>query len=111
MGILGAVYDLPELEEVARFDTAIFESKIDAFNSLLYMFYSTIYAKGEELEKKREQIKAIFTPLDADKLKPSQEAIDAVTADIEKLGYSTTARKKLKYLDSFIDQLRGEGAI
>lgn len=111
MGILGAVYDIPELEEVARFDTAIFESKMDGFNSLLYMFYYTVYGTGEEKQRKREQIKAIFTPLEADKLKPTQEAIDAVTADISKLGFTTVARKKLKYLDSFIAQLTGEGAI
>jgi len=113
MGIIGKVYDLPELEEVARFDTRLFESKMSGFNGMLYFFYHDVYGNEEEKQRKRAIIKEIFRPLEADTLKPSQEAIEEVTAELTKLGFSSDARKKLKYLDAFIDRLMNsrEGAL
>lgn len=113
MGIIGKVYDLPELEEVVRYDTRLFESKMSAFNDMLYFFYHDVYGNEEEKQRKRSIIKKIFRPLEADTLKPSQEAIEEVTAELTKLGFSSDARKKLKYLDAFIDRLMNsrEGAL
>ena len=113
MGIIGKVYDLPELEEVARFDTRIFESNMSGYNGMLYLFYHNVYGNEEEKQRKRAIIKEIFRPLEADTLKPSQEAIEEVTAELTKLGFSSDARKKLKYLDAFIDRLMNsrEGAL
>lgn len=113
MEIIGNVYDLPELAEVARYDTNTFESKMSAFNDFLYIFYHDIYGNKEEQERKRAIIKEVFSPLEADTLKPSQEAIEEVTEELTKLGLSSEARKKLKYLDAFIDRLMnsGEGAL
>lgn len=113
MGIIGKVYDLPELEEVTRFDTRLFESKMSGFNGMLYLFYHNVYGNEEEKQRKRAIIKEIFRPLEADTLKPSQEAIEEVTAELTKLGFSSDARKKLKYLDAFIDRLMNsrEGAL
>lgn len=113
MGIIGKVYDLPELEEVTRFDTRLFESKMSGFNGMLYLFYHDVYGNEEEKQRKRAIIKEIFRPLEADTLKPSQEAIEEVTAELTKLGFSSDARKKLKYLDAFIDRLMNsrEGAL
>ncbi len=113
MGIIGKVYDLPELEEVARHDTRLFESKMSGFNGMLYFFYHDVYGNEEEKQRKRAIIKEIFRPLEADTLKPSQEAIEEVTAELTKLGFSSDARKKLKYLDAFIDRLMNsrEGAL
>lgn len=113
MGIIGKVYDLPELEEVARYDTRPFESKMSGFNGMLYFFYHDVYGNEEEKQRKRAIIKEIFRPLEADTLKPSQEAIEEVTAELTKLGFSSDARKKLKYLDAFIDRLMNsrEGAL
>lgn len=105
MEIIGKVYDLPELKEVARYDTSLFESKMSGFNGLLYMFYHNVYGNEEEQEHKRAIIKKVFRPLEADTLKPSQETIEEVTAELTKLGLSSDARKKLKYLDAFIDRL------
>ena len=42
--------------------------------------------------------------------KPTKEAIDAVTAELTELGYTSKARKKLKNFDSYIALLMGEGA-
>lgn len=113
MGIIGKVYDLPELEKVARFDTRICESNMSGYNGMLYLFYHNVYGNEEEKQRKRAIIKKIFRPLEADTLKPSQEAIEEVTAELTKLGFSSDARKKLRYLDAFIDRLMNsrEGAL
>lgn len=113
MEIIGKVYDLPELEEVARYDTSFFESKMSNFNNMLYFFYHDVNGNEEEKQHKRTIIKEAFRPLEADTLKPSQKAIEEVTAELTKLGFSSDARKKLKYLDAFIDHLMDsrEGAL
>lgn len=113
MEIIGKVYDLPELAEVARYDTSLFESKMSAFNGLLYFFYHDVYGNEAEKQRKRAIIKEVFSPLEADTLTPSQEAIDDITEELTKLGFSSDARKKLKYLDAFIDRLMNsrEGAL
>lgn len=113
MEIIGKVYDLPELAEVARYDTSIFESQMSGFNGLLYFFYYNVYGNEAEKKRKRAIIKELFTPLEADTLKPSQEAIEETTEELTKLGLSSDARKKLKYLDAFIDRLMNsrEGAL
>lgn len=110
--IFGKVYDLPELAETIKFDTSKYEEKIHAFNSLLYLFYHEVYGDTAERERKRRLIKKCFTPLDTESLKPTQEAINALTKELTKLGLSTDARKKLKYLDKLIAHLRNneEGA-
>lgn len=113
MGVIGKVYDLPELEEVARFGTRLFESNMSGYNGTLYFFYHNVYGNEEEKQRKRAIIKEIFRPLEADTLKSSQEAIEEVTAELTKLGFSIGAWKKLKYLDAFIDRLMNsrEGAL
>jgi hypothetical protein len=113
MDIIGGVYDLPELAEVAHFDTTLFESKMSGFNGMLYIFYHDVYGNEAEKQHKRAIIKEAFRPLEAETLKPSQKAIEEITAELTKLGLSSEARKKLKYLDAFIDRLMnsGEGAL
>lgn len=113
MEIIGKVYDLPELAEVARYDTTLFESKMSGFNGLLYVFYHYVYGNEAEKQHKRAIIKEAFSPLEAEPLKPSQEAIEEITAELTKLGFSSDARKKIKYLDAFIDRLMNsrEGAL
>lgn len=113
MEILGGVYDLPELAEVAKYDTSLFESKMQGYNGMLYLFYHNVYGNEADKQHKRAIIKEAFRPLEAETLKPSQKAIEEITAELTKLGLSSEARKKLKYLDAFIDRLMnsGEGAL
>ena len=113
MEIIGKVYDLPELAEVAYYDTSLFESKMRGFNGMLYIFYHDVYGNEAEKQHKRAIIKEAFRPLETETLKPSQEAIEEITAELTKLGFSSDARKKLKYLDAFIDRLMNsrEGAL
>lgn len=105
MEIMSKVYDLPELAEVVRYDTKLFESKMEGFNTILYIFYHEVYGNEAEKQRKRAIIKKVFRPLEADILKPSQKAIEEITEELTKLGFSSDARKKLKYLDAFIDHL------
>lgn len=105
MGIIARVYELPELAEVAQFGTSDLENAICAYNNMLYMFYYEVHGNEAEKERKREIIKEVFSSMDAESLKPSKEAIESVAAELTKLGISTNARKKLKYLDEFIDRL------
>lgn len=105
MGIIARVYELPELAEVAQFGTSDLENAICVYNNMLYMFYYEVHGNEAEKERKREIIKEVFSSMDAESLKPSKEAIESVAAELTKLGISTNARKKLKYLDEFIDRL------
>lgn len=106
--IIGAVYDISGIE-VAKFDTSMFESQLKNFNSLLYYFHANVYGDAEEKTRKRAIIKDLFSPVYAEELKPTEEAITAVKAELSKLGISSNARKTLKDFDTLIAKL-GEGA-
>lgn len=106
--ILGAIYDLDELGEV-EISTERFESQLDALNSQLYMLYGDVYGTDADKERKRDIIKEVFRPIDFEALKPTEEAIEAVTAELDRLGFSTEARKKLKKFDALIERLCERG--
>ena len=106
--ILGAIYDLDELGEV-EISTERFESQLDALNSQLYMLYGDVYGTDADKERKRDIIKEVFQPIDFEALKPTEEAIEAVTAELDRLGFSTEARKKLKKFDALIERLCERG--
>lgn len=106
--ILGAIYDLDELGEV-EISTERFESQLDALNSQLYMLYGDVYGTDADKERKRGIIKEVFQPIDFEALKPTEEAIEAVTAELDRLGFSTEARKKLKKFDALIERLCERG--
>lgn len=109
MGIVGEIYDIDGMETL-QLKTRTFENQLDGFNNLLYMLYAEVYGDAEEKTRKRELLKGLFSPVDVEEIKPTQEAIEAVRAKIADLGYSTTARKQLKDFDRFIAMLCGEGA-
>lgn len=106
--ILGAIYDLDELGEV-EISTERFESQLDALNSQLYMLYGDVYGTDADKERKRDIIKEVFQPIDYEALKPTEEAVEAVTAELDRLGFSTEARKKLKKFDALIERLCERG--
>lgn len=107
--IIGAVYDI-EGAEALQLSTRTFESQLKSFNNLIYIFYGEVYGDPEEKKRKRELIKELFPPVDTEELKPAKEAIDAVTAELTELGFTSKARKKLKNFDRYIALLMGEGA-
>lgn len=109
MEILGEVYDLPELASVARYDTHFFENKINAYNGYLYGAYTDVCGDEAEKQRKRAILKYAFIPLETEPLKPSQEAVEEVREELTKLGFSTEARRQLKYLDAFINRLMYSG--
>lgn len=105
MEIFGEVYDLPDLPEVANFDMSTFITRMNGYNGLVYLFYHDVYGSQGEKQLKRSIIKEIFPILETDTLKPSQETINEITAELKKCGFSSETRKKLKYLDSLLDRL------
>lgn len=109
MKIIGAVYDIEDMEAL-QLSTRTFESQLTSFNNLVYIFYADVYGDKAEKTRKRAIIKEFFLPVDIEELKPTKEAIDAVTAELTELGYTTKARKKLKNFDRYIALLMGEGA-
>lgn len=113
MEILGKVYDLPELGKTAHIDTGLFEYKIGGYNGLLYTLYYEVYGSAEDKKRKREIIKEALYELEYEHLKPTEEAVAEVTKELEALGISSNARKRLKYLDKFITALEtiGKGAL
>ena len=108
--LLADCYDIDGIE-VAKLETAYFESQLTALNNLIYSLYFTIYGDAEEKARKRKLIKDIFQPVDAEELKPTEEAKQNMKLKLAKLGISTTARKELKSFEAFIAELGlGEGA-
>lgn len=106
--ILGAIYDLDELGEV-EISTERFESQLEALNNQLYMLYGDVYGTDADKERKRDIIKEVFQPINLDELKPTAEAIETVTAELDRLGFSTEARKNLKKFDALIERLCERG--
>lgn len=104
MKIIAKAYDIDGMETVQQ-NTAILESQIDGYNGMLYMFYTNVYGSKTEKKRKRELIKTFFEPIELEKLKPTEETVKKVTTDIERLGFNSTAKTKLKDLDIFIEQL------
>lgn len=109
MDIIGGVYGIEELE-VMKLDTDSYESKIEGFNSLICLFYGTVYGSKAEREHKRGLIKEIFKPIVLEELKPTEESIAEVTKTLSDYGYTPKACKELKYFDALIATLSGEGA-
>lgn len=105
LGLLGNEYDLPDLQKIASFDTSIYENKLDAYNSMLYVFYHDVYGNKEEKERKRTIIKKLFYPVDVEEFKPTQEAIKSVETELKELGISYKAKKRLRNLDALLDRL------
>lgn len=110
LGIISREYDIPDLQEVASFDTRLFESKASRYNDLIYFFYHEVYGNTEEMERKRAIIKDIFNELELEKLKPTEEAIQAVEEKIKGIGITSKAKTAFRTLDTFIDRLsNGKG--
>ena len=89
--------------------TERFESQLNALNNQLYMLYGDVYGTDADKERKRDIIKEVFQPINLDELKPTAEAIETVTAELDRLGFSTEARKKLKKFDTLIERLCERG--
>ncbi len=109
MKIIGAVYDIEDMEAV-QLSTRTLESQLTSFNNLIYLFYAEVYGDEDEKAHKRELIKELFIPVDTEELKPTADAIKAVTDELTELGFTSKARKKLKNFDRYIALLMGEGA-
>lgn len=108
MDILAETYSIADLEE-AKLSTLQFESQIDAYNNLFFMYYSEVYGTEEERERKRKLIKENFSPIDIEELKPTEEAKDKLKAELDKIAKSKGSNDKLKDFDYFISVLSERG--
>ena len=109
LDILAVSYDIPDIT-AGKADLSGLESKIDAFNNLLYLAFENMAGSREEKRRKRKLLQDYFSPIDWDSLKPTPEAIEEVTKQLNDLGMGRKAADKLKVFDAFIDILMGEGA-
>lgn len=107
--IIGTVYDIENIAEVKIKSVEYAEELCSASNCLLYSLHATVYGSEEEKKRKRELVREIFTPIDYFSLRPTEEAIEAVTKELSSLGFGSEARKKLKKFDSLIEKLSGGG--
>lgn len=109
MGIVGSVFDVEDMETVQLVAEPL-ETLLDRFNSLVYVFYKDAYGHASERARKRGIIKELFLPIKTAELKPTESAINAVTAELTELGFSVEAADYLKNFDRYIAILMGEGA-
>lgn len=109
LDILAVSYDIPDIE-AGKADLSVLESRIDAYNNLLYMAFEDMAGSKEEKRRKRKLLRDYFSPIDWTSLKPTPEAIEEVTKQLNDLGIGRKAADKLKTYDAFIDILMGEGA-
>ena len=109
LDILAASYDIPDIE-AGKADLSGLESRIDAYNNLLYMAFEDMAGSKEEKRRKRKLLQDYFSPIDWNSLKPTPEAIEEVTKQLNDLGMGRKAADKLKTYDAFIDILMGGGA-
>lgn len=110
LDILAVSYDIPDIE-AGKADLSGLESRIDAYNNLLYMAFEDMAGSKEEKRRKRKLLQDYFSPIDWNSLKPTPEAIEEVTKQLNDLGIGRKAADKLKTYDAFIDILMGEGGL
>ena len=110
LDILAVSYDIPDIE-AGKADLSGLESRIDAYNNLLYMAFEDMAGSKEEKRRKRKLLQDYFSPIDWNSLKPTPEAIEEVTKQLNDLGMGRKAADKLKTYDAFIDMLMGEGGL
>lgn len=109
LDILAVSYDIPDIT-AGKADLSGLESKIDAYNNLIYLAFENMAGSREEKRRKRQLLQDYFSPIDWNSLKPTPEAIEEVTKQLNDLGMGRKAADKLKVFDAFIDTLMGEGA-
>lgn len=110
LDILAVSYDIPDIE-AGKADLSGLESRIDAYNNLLYMAFEDMAGSKEEKRRKRKLLQDYFSPIDWNSLKPTPEAIEEVTKQLNDLGMGRKAADKLKTYDAFIDILMGDGGL
>lgn len=106
MEIIGDAYDIEGLGEGARFKTGNYEKMIELYTNTLLLFKEETRSK-----KKKALIGTLFpTVSDPSELKPTQEAIDAVKAEVGGNGFPGTVRQRLRPLGGIIARLQQRGA-
>lgn len=112
--IISDVFGVENLKEPATMDISDLETRIRAYNNLIYTLYYIVGGDEKRKTEKRSFIKLAFIPIDYEALKPTKQAIEEVTAELDGLEHVVETFKKLKYLDDYINKLatigKDEGA-
>ncbi|MFI3272856.1 MAG: hypothetical protein R3Y11_12280 [Pseudomonadota bacterium] len=108
IGILERVYNIENLASIARLETFDIENEVKKFNMSLLSLHDNVSGTDEIKKRKHNYIQSIFTKLEIEPLKPTQENVEKVRQTVEKLGFTTPAAANLKYLDDFLSFLSKE---
>lgn len=106
--VVAAAYDI-EFMTVAKYDLSTLEGQIEAFNNMLYLLYKDVYGTDEDKKRKRAFIKSYFSPIEIDKLKPTEEAVEALKEKINELGYTREAANTLRGYRRLITETMRKG--
>lgn len=112
--IISDVFGVENLKEPATMDMSDIETRLRTYNNLIYSIYYGVGGDEKRKNERREFIKKAFIPIDYEALKPTKQAIEEVTAELDGLEHVVETFKKLKYLDDYINKLatigKDEGA-
>ena len=105
MEIIESVYGIPELYDFMKLDEKEIEDAIENANQLIFDIYSNAYGTAEDKKWKRQIFKEVYEPIDIKELMPTGEAIEKVRREIQGLGFTAEAKRKLEYMTNYIQEL------
>ncbi len=85
INIFAEVYSIPELKYLKK-DEEDFKGKLEAFNNLTMMIYTSVKGSEKEQQQQRERLKEIYPIIDLETLRPTEEAISHVKDKIANKG-------------------------
>lgn len=80
--IIGSVYGI-EGTDAVRIPSSLLEQRIGTLNSTIHLLYAEVYGTEAEKERKRGIIKELFETIDVEELKPTKDAIENVTRELQ----------------------------
>lgn len=107
LGIIGRLYDIPDLEYVLGADTVTLDERTLSYNSILYTLHFDVYGDPEEKERKRSIIREYLPEIDLERFKPKEETIKAVEEELRHKGTGDTSSIELNGFYKLIVRLSG----
>lgn len=101
-------YAISNLEE-AQIDLQYYQTKLDAYNGLLSVFYSDVYGTQDEKARKRKRIKETFKLINTDELQPTDQAKEKIKEELGKITKPRGSNSKLRDFQHFISILTEGG--
>lgn len=105
---LSSVYDVSCIS-VLKKNMQYLETQIEAFNFLLYGFYTDVFGTPEEKARKRELIKQVYSPIILEELKPDSSRVQAVKDKLTSSYGKTQAAAIVADLHTLVLEVLGQG--